>query len=118
MSCQITVAELDSNLADKEGQRAVEADNKHVTELVPGPAVLDHGKFTFVPCNYIHPKQFIEDYDIRYFLIFCNTNKCSFILTVLAYDLLDEAQQDSDDGSDYNSEDNEEDAIYNHISNC
>ena len=36
---------------------------------------------------------------------------------MLAYDLLDEAEQDSDYASDYNSEDNEEDVFYNFISN-
>ena len=36
---------------------------------------------------------------------------------MFAYDLVDEAEQDSDYGSDYNLEDNEEDVIYNHISN-
>ena len=49
MSCQIIVAELDINTADKEDQGAVEADDRHVTELVPGPAVPDPGKFTFSP---------------------------------------------------------------------
>ena len=33
MSCQITVTELDTDAADKEGQEAVEADDRHVTQL-------------------------------------------------------------------------------------
>ena len=49
MSCQIIVAELDSDIADKEGQGAVEADDTHVTELLPSPAVPDPSKFTFSP---------------------------------------------------------------------
>ena len=54
MPWQIIVSELDSDIADKEGQRAVEVGDRHVTELVPpGPAVPDPGKFTFSPWNYI-----------------------------------------------------------------
>ena len=49
MSCQIIAAELDSDIADREGQWSVEADDRHVTDLVPGPAVPDPGKFTFSP---------------------------------------------------------------------
>ena len=49
MSCQIVVAELDSDIADKESQGAVKADDRHVTELVSGPALPDPGKCTFSP---------------------------------------------------------------------
>ena len=49
MSCQIIIAEMDSDIADKEGQGAVEADDMHVTEPIPGPAVPDPVKFTFSP---------------------------------------------------------------------
>ena len=56
MSCQIIVAELDIEIADKECQGVVEADDRHVSELVPGSAVPDPGKFTFSPWNYMYPE--------------------------------------------------------------
>ena len=56
MYCQITVAELDSDIADKEGHGAVEADDRLVTELVPGPAVTNPGKLTYSPWNYMYPE--------------------------------------------------------------
>ena len=56
MTCQIGVAELGSDIADKEGQGEVEAGDRHITELLPGPAVPDTGMFTFSPWNHIYPE--------------------------------------------------------------